>query len=153
MKHSVFRFLYKVALPFRRLYWFIARPETCGAKCIIIHNKKVLMIRNTYGHKRWNFPGGGKKKYETFEQAAIREAYEEVGVQIKNPHFLFEYYQALEYKHDSVQCFYAFSETDTFKIDQLEILEAKWFSLTEIPENRARSVNKIMEVLKQKVQM
>lgn len=44
-------------------------------------NTKILMVQNREGG-RWTLPGGTVEKNETFEEAAIREAKEETGLDI-----------------------------------------------------------------------
>ncbi|MCM3172258.1 MULTISPECIES: NUDIX hydrolase [unclassified Paenibacillus] len=45
-------------------------------------NTKILMVQNRDGG-RWTLPGGAVEKNETFEEAAIREAKEETGLDIR----------------------------------------------------------------------
>ena len=42
-------------------------------------NGRVLLVRHSYGPEGWYFPGGGKRRSETPEQAALREIKEETG--------------------------------------------------------------------------
>ncbi|KNH01638.1 MutT/nudix family protein [Qipengyuania citrea LAMA 915] len=42
-------------------------------------NGRVLLVRHSYGPDGWYFPGGGKRRSETPEQAALRELKEETG--------------------------------------------------------------------------
>jgi len=117
----------KFIYPILRLYWFVFKPKTRGVKCIVEHNGKILMIRNTYGHQRWTLPGGGIHKGETPEQAARRETMEEVGVSVEDLKNIGEFTTNVEYKRDTVTIFAGKIGSDQFKIDGVEVLEAKWF--------------------------
>lgn len=44
---------------------------------------KVLLVRNGDNNDRWSLPGGAVEPLETLEEAAIREAKEETGYDIK----------------------------------------------------------------------
>ncbi|MEK7195749.1 MAG: NUDIX domain-containing protein, partial [Patescibacteria group bacterium] len=74
------RILYKIVHPLMRFYWFLVHPKTSGVKCLIEHDGKFLVIRNTYGEMHWTLPGGGIKKGESPEQAVLREVKEEVRI-------------------------------------------------------------------------
>ncbi|WP_391205150.1 NUDIX hydrolase [Psychrobacillus sp. L4] len=51
---------------------------------VIIENGRVALIKRTKPHMTYYvFPGGGIESGETPEQAAIRETYEELGVNIR----------------------------------------------------------------------
>lgn len=54
----------------------------CSAGGLLIQNEKVLLVKVAYGANKgcWMIPGGMVEPGETFEQAAIREVYEETGV-------------------------------------------------------------------------
>lgn len=123
----------KLIHPLLEAYWFIFRPKTRGVKCVIQNNQKILMIRNTYGHKLWTFPGGGIDQGETAEQAVKREVMEEVRLEVKSLIKIGEFTTTAEYKRDTVTVFAGKSEDDRFKIDEKEILEAQWFSPNNLP--------------------
>ena len=53
---------------------------------------KVLLLKQTYGDKRWGLPGGGVDPGETIHQAIERECYEELGVNISVSAFTGLYY-------------------------------------------------------------
>lgn len=57
-----------------------------GVAVIIEKDNKVLLIKrkNSTGNGTWSFPGGKMEKYETIENTAIREAKEEVDLDIFN---------------------------------------------------------------------
>ena len=102
-------------------------------KCVIQNEGKILLIRNSYGHKLWTFPGGGIDKKETTEQAIKREVMEEVEIKVNNLKKIGEFTTTAEYKIDTVTVFVAKSVNDQFKIDEKEILEARWFFPDNLP--------------------
>lgn len=63
-----------------------AEPKV-GIGVIIFRNDgKILIGKRKGGHAPyWSIPGGHLELGESFEQAAIREIYEETGLVIKNP--------------------------------------------------------------------
>lgn len=117
-----------------------------GAKCLIEYNGKFLMICNTYGRKHWTFPGGGIKRSETPKKAAQREALEEVGIALETLIPLGKYFNTRQYKRDTVYCFYGKTDNDYFEIDTNEISEAAWFSISDIPAMRSRSVGAVLDL-------
>jgi ADP-ribose pyrophosphatase YjhB (NUDIX family) len=60
------------------------RPSVYG---IIIHDNKILMIRNKSNGKFF-FPGGGVNLGETLSDALKREVFEETGIKIEVEKFL-----------------------------------------------------------------
>ena len=136
--------------PFRTAYWFIFRPKTMGVKCLIENNEKFLMIRNSYGHRQWTFPGGGVDRNELPENAAQRETREEVGIEVTNLVPLGEYFSTRQYKKDTVYCFYAKVHSSYFKIDNDEVSEATWFSEADIPGRRSSAVDKVLNLYRLK---
>lgn len=138
---------YTIINPIRRLYWFVFRPRTYGVKCVVEYNGKLLLIRNSYGVHGWTFPGGGVKRNESSEQAAIREVKEEVGLDISNPLKIGEYQSNYEHKRDTVYCFLAKVSKPNVTIDANEIAQAQWFLPNEIPAFRSSAVDKILMMM------
>ncbi len=106
------------------------------------------MIRNSYGCKHWTFPGGSKKKNETPEAGAKREAKEEVGIFLENLVYLGDYFSRRQHKRDTVYCFYSKIDSDLFQIDNDEIEEGRWFALETIPEFHSAAVEDLLALYK-----
>lgn len=140
LKIQIKRLFYKIIAPIRNIYWFIFRPKTYGAKMLIEHEGKFLMIRNSYGSKNWTFPGGGKNSNELPEEAAKREAFEEVGIALPDVQYLGAYFNERQYKKDTVYCFYKKVNSDYYRIDDDEVEEARWFDKSNLPLSQSRSV-------------
>ena len=119
--------LYQVS----RLYWRITRPITLGVRLILVTDGKVLLVRHVY-QPHWYLPGGGVKRGETPEQAARREAMEEVGATL-GPLSLFGVYTNFyEYKNDHVVVFVCNDFTYTGVTDR-EIERHGLFDLDGLP--------------------
>lgn len=102
--------VYNLILPIAKLYWYIFKPQSFGARVLIIHPQdpnKVLLVLHSYGNSTlWNIPGGGyKPKKESADAAAKREVFEELGVEITNLSVLGEYQTTGEGKIDTVTMF------------------------------------------------
>lgn len=130
---KVIKFLRPFIIFALRLGWYITRPKTRGVKTILINSNEVLLVKNTYGYK-WVLPGGGVKRNEEPRDAAKREVFEEVGIKVEeiNPIETFTTFE--EYKEDTVSSFYTEVNSKDFNIQNLEIDEAKWFPLNNLPE-------------------
>jgi 8-oxo-dGTP pyrophosphatase MutT (NUDIX family) len=81
----------------------------------------------------WFIPGGRIEKGETLEQAARREAREEVGAELKSISLLGVYSNFKEWKSDHNVLFFSDDFTLTGDHDH-EIAEARLFALNSLPE-------------------
>jgi len=90
-------------------------------------------VRNSYGYKRWTFPGGKINKGEKPEEAAIREVKEETGLDVINLVFIDNIISDIEGKKDNIFIYKAKSTTDKLKLDNFEIEEGEWFVPDLIP--------------------
>lgn len=133
----------KIAYFLAQIYWFIFRPIYRGAKIVLTHNNKMLMIRHTYGGYYWTFPGGKINKKETPEEAVKREVLEELNIEIDQPILTGLFPLNNEYKKDTIYCFWAELDRQDFKIDLSEIAEAKWFPIGELPEKTGKNARRI----------
>ncbi len=128
---KIYYYGYYIAL----LYWLIFKPKTHGTKCVVEHQGKWLLIQNSYGleQDKWTFPGGGVKHKETPEDTIKRELEEEVRLQPQTLQKLGELTVNFEYKQDTVSCFFAQVNQTNFEIDHTEVVNAVWFSKTDLP--------------------
>ena len=141
------RGVYRVVHRVRRVYWFVFRPRTSGAKCVIEHDGRWLMIRNSYGRGHWTFPGGRVNRREAPDVAAKREVAEEVGITLAQIRAIGEYYTDKQYKRDTVYCFRAAIDAPDVVIDPAEIAESMWVDPGALPEFRGPSVDKIVAMM------
>lgn len=134
--------------PVYKFYCYIFRPKSLGVKVVIENEGKILMVKINYAHKKWTFPGGGVKKNESFEKAALREIEEEVGIKAQNLIEMGEYSSDSGYKKNIVKCFYLKTDSSFVKIDNFEISEFNWYTEDSLPENCSFAVTKIMAIYK-----
>ena len=76
---------------------------------------------------------------------AKREVKEEVGIDIYDIKCVGEYIVEAQYKIDRVSLCVAKTKNKKYKIDGVEILEARWFSVSELPENIFITTKNILE--------
>lgn len=146
MPYTVLSFAYKLAYALLRVYWFLFRPQIYGVKCLIEFEGRILMIRNTYGDMHWTFPGGGFKRNESPEMAAMREVSEEVGITLSSVRPLGEYTSREGYKLDTVKCYAGRVTAPGFEIERNEIYEAAWFEWTQLPQPLASDARRVIEL-------
>ena len=115
-----------------KIYLFVFRPVRTGVRVMMLQNDDVLLVRQTY-MAGWFMPGGGLKRGETLEQAARREAREEVGAELHDLHLLGVYTNFKEWKTDHNVVFISRSVTFSGRPDR-EVAEARLFPLDDLPE-------------------
>lgn len=133
MPKALLRMIYYFGYKLAKVCWFIFRPQAFGVKCIVQCDQEILLIRNSYGEVGWTFPGGGIHAGEPVHAAVVREVQEEVGITIKDLVPLGGFLTTKEFKKDSVDCFTTIVDKREFTIDNEEVVEAKWFSVSEMP--------------------
>ena len=104
---------------------------------------RVLLLKQTYGDKRWGLPGGGVEPGETVHQAIRRECYEELGLNIIISAFTGLYY------HKSFN-----SQVGIFKCelpDGVEVClssehsEYSWFDMSDLSDVQRLRVKDALE--------
>ena len=116
-----------------RIYCFIFRPKTLGVRVMLIQNGGVLLVRQTY-LPGWYLPGGGVDRGETLDEAARREAREEVGAELGALQLVGAYTSFGGFKSDHNVLFLCTDFTISGQPDR-EIAEVRFFSLDALPEN------------------
>lgn len=119
------------------------------AGVIIKKDNKYLLVQEGKGiaYKLWNFPAGKVDLGESIEEAAVREAFEEVGYKVELIKKISVHQKTANepVKH----IFEAKVIGGELKTRKGEILDAKWFSSEEIKnmENELRNGEWIIDVI------
>ncbi|HYB25666.1 MAG TPA: NUDIX domain-containing protein [Solirubrobacteraceae bacterium] len=127
-----------------RVYWFLARPQLSGVKCIITHAEDVLLVRHTYGSRSWDLPGGQIRRREVPLETARREMNEELGRRIEDWDDLGELYVSVNHHRDNLHLFHGQLGDRRIERDLVEIAEAEWFPRDALPDDLGRYVRPIL---------
>lgn len=133
-KRKIIHALIPILLPFVRSYWRIFKPKTFGVKVIVEHDNQILLIRNSYGWKKWTFLGGGIDKGEGSLEAAKREMLEETGLDLFDLKYIGEIVSTEEGKIDYISIFTGVAPNMETQFCEFEIKEGGWFDKNELPE-------------------
>ena len=93
----------------------------------------ILLVKNRFSRQKWALPGGGVNRNESYEQAAVREVLEEIGLKIHNLRYLGKANSHESYAEFSVRVFAAHASNHDIKCN-FEIMEARWFNMNYLPE-------------------
>ena len=93
----------------------------------------ILLVRSRFSRQEWALPGGGVNRNESYEQAAVRETLEEVGLKIHNLRYLGKANSHESYAKFSVRVFAAHAFNCDIKCN-FEIMEARWLNMNYLPE-------------------
>lgn len=106
------------------------------AGCLVVKDNKILMVqeglKGFYG--QWNLPAGSAENFEKITDAAIRETYEETGLKVKLTGVLPIAERIIKDKTFIAVRFVAEVISGDLKVDNKEIIAAKWFNIQEIEE-------------------
>ena len=94
---------------------------------------KILLVRGRFSRQKWALPGGGVNHNESYEQAAVRETLEEVGLRVYNLRYLGKANSHESYAKFSVRVFAAHASDYDIKCN-FEIMEARWLNMNYLPE-------------------
>ncbi len=131
--------------------WFQISP-TLAADVLVINNDKVLLIDRNNEPFGWAIAGGLVDLYETIENAALRELYEETNIKadINELHLLGIYSDPKrDTRGHTVSAVYVyFSDKEAKAADDAR--DAKYFHIDNLPENIAFDHRKILQDAKEK---
>ena len=93
----------------------------------------ILLVKNRFSRQKWALPGGGVKHNESYEQAAVREVLEEIGLKIHNLQYLGKANSHESYAKFSVRVFVAHASDYDIRCN-FEMMEARWLNMNYLPE-------------------
>lgn len=125
---------YHISLPARVLL-MSQKPRVYVLLC---HRDQILLVKNWFGSGIWSLPGGGLKRSENNETAAIREISEEVGIKLSSQDlkFLTNGNHRRQKGLKQYALFYvALKSKPEVIINGVEITEAKWISIDDLKKD------------------
>ena len=139
--HSLYKIIRIPFVWYRKIY----RIQTRGVRVLIIFQNEIVLVRHWY-NSLWVPPGGGIKKHETPEQAAIREVKEETGIEIKQLSYLLgTYSNTKNAKNDIVYC-YVVELNQKLPIPNkrfnFEISDSIWIDMHMLPHQTSSATQK-----------
>lgn len=120
----------------RRVVRAVSPKYTAGAVCFVQRDDgHVLLVRHSY-HRRWGTVGGLAKRNEPPDAAAVRETWEEAGIEVElvgEPAVVVE---PVLRRVDVVYLARPATGSDPHEARPVsaEILETRWFAPGELPE-------------------
>jgi ADP-ribose pyrophosphatase YjhB (NUDIX family) len=139
--------LYKLSKPLIPMW---LRPNSVRVRALVCNDaNEILLVRSWFGKQLWSAPGGGVGWGEDPKVATLREIREETGVitTISDLRELGEL-ESLKGEMSSTLLGYEAKAKGVPKvtgwIHRLEILEAAWFSLDNLPKERSAVVDELM---------
>jgi ADP-ribose pyrophosphatase YjhB (NUDIX family) len=117
-----------------RVVWAVTRPRTHGALVALWCDDRLLVVRTSYA-PYWSLPGGYVRRHETGRQAAMREAYEEMGVRLTEEELrpVVDRHHRWEGKRERLQIFAVDRRRPPrLRIDGREIVEARFVDASEV---------------------
>jgi 8-oxo-dGTP diphosphatase len=117
----------------------------------IIQDGEIVMVRVVDGNRQfWTLPGGGVEGLETLEEAAIREAKEEVNLDIQIIRYLYncQYTEGIEYCFlaeviDKYEAVPVLGSDPEYEMDKQVLVETKWRKIEIVKED-----SQVSQVLK-----
>ena len=146
MIRKIKSYVIRIAHPLRKFYWRVAKPEGRGVKVMAFDKaEQLLLVRHSYGRSDlWMLPGGAIDKGEEAATAAKRELKEETALDAIALTFFAHYHNEWEGKRDHVTLFTC-EVLGAAVIDQQEIIEARFFALSQLPDTLSAATHRRVE--------
>lgn len=129
------RLAYRVAHLARVIWWQRMRPTIHGCRIIALdQDDRVLLVRHTYGNRRWVPPGGGLGRGEDATIAACRELLEETGCELLGALPIVEVVERLHGATNHV-IIVAGRVLDKPEVDGREVAKAAFFRASRLPSD------------------
>jgi ADP-ribose pyrophosphatase YjhB (NUDIX family) len=131
------KWLLTLAYHVNRVRCYLLRPLSVSVKLLLVREDQIVLVKHSY-QRGWHLPGGGVKRGETLEQAARREAREELGATLADLRLQGVYTHFGEHKSDHIATFVSEVFTFTGQSDA-EIERVELFPLRQLPEGLSKA--------------
>lgn len=93
---------------------------------------RLLLVRLSYADPGWSFPGGGARRGESMEAAAVRELAEETGCAARRVKHVGRLEEIISASPHTAHLYTCFTE-DSPRPDGREVVEARFFPAHSLP--------------------
>jgi 8-oxo-dGTP pyrophosphatase MutT (NUDIX family) len=138
------RFAYRVAYVVISTTWRVIGRAPGGVKCVILRGDEVLLVRHTYGPKRWELPGGARHPGEELADTARRETHEELGADLADWTPLGTYEGHIGRARVTLHPFLTRVDELEPRRDEVEIAQARFFPVDRLPSPLGEDVPVIL---------
>ncbi len=121
-------------------------PIFMPAAGIILYENGKILLQKRSDNQKWALHGGAMELGETTEEAAIREAKEEIGIVPEKLDFygvfsgkeMYHVYPDGNEVHIISTVYFCDKYSGNIKIDDNEVLQVEWFDIDNLPDNMGR---------------
>lgn len=123
------------------VFWVYFRLGRDRTRIVLMHEDKVLVMKQWIGPGKWQLPGGGLHKGESMAGGAARELYEETSLRLdprQLQHIGRATYNRFGHKFD-YQVFVSRVGSSFVRAQRIEISELAWLRPGELRAGNSRS--------------
>jgi 8-oxo-dGTP pyrophosphatase MutT (NUDIX family) len=135
------------------VFWVYHKVSHGRTRVVLIHDDKVLVMKQWIGPGKWQLPGGGLHKGESMAGGAARELFEETRLQL-DPRQLQHVGRATCHKYGhTIECqvFVTRVGSDAVRAQRIEVSELAWLRPGELrARNAVPDTLRALEMVQQK---
>jgi 8-oxo-dGTP pyrophosphatase MutT (NUDIX family) len=141
---------YRIVLLIMRGWWVVARPRSSGVRCLLRRGDSILLVRHSYGDRRWMLPCGRVRAAEAPVATARREMRQELGIDASRWRVIGCLGARPGYRRRSRSegfrrhsTYYVAAELSKIAVRPraAEIAEARWFACGTLPDDRSEALD------------